>query len=139
MEKWSLTGYITSFFGEKLLNLNQSGFRPSDFCVYQLFAITYGIFETFDCNPPLEVWSVFLDISEALDKVWHQALPFRLTVSDFFGELYNLLTIACTVDSKEFFLTDKPHCGDQFYQEFPKVQFWVHFFFLFTSMTYPTN
>ena len=47
---------------EKLLNLNQSGFRTSDSCINQLLAITHEIFEAFDCNPSLEVRSVFLDI-----------------------------------------------------------------------------
>ena len=54
---------------EELLNPNQSGFRPSDSCVNQLIAITHEIFEAFDCNPSLEVRSVFLDISNAFDKV----------------------------------------------------------------------
>ena len=35
---------------EKLLNPNQSGFRPSDSSVNQLFAVTHEIFEAFDCN-----------------------------------------------------------------------------------------
>ena len=43
---------------KKLLNPNQSGFRPSDSCINQLIAITHEIFKAFDCNPPLEVRSV---------------------------------------------------------------------------------
>ena len=54
---------------EELLNPNQSGFRPSGSCINQLLAITHEIFEAFDCNPTLEVRSVFLDISKAFDKV----------------------------------------------------------------------
>ena len=53
---------------EELLNPNQSGFHPSDSCINQLLAITYQIFQAFDCNPPLEIRSVFLDISKAFDK-----------------------------------------------------------------------
>ena len=41
------------------LNPNQSGFHPSDSCINQLLAITLKIFKAFDCNPPLEVRSVF--------------------------------------------------------------------------------
>ena len=52
---------------EELLNPNQSGFRPSDSCIDQLLAITHPIFEAFDCNAPLEIRSVFLDISKAFD------------------------------------------------------------------------
>ena len=36
---------------ERLLNPNQSGFRQSDSCINQLLAVTYEIFEAFDCNP----------------------------------------------------------------------------------------
>ena len=58
---------------ERLLNPDQPGFRPSDSCVNQLLSITHEIFEAFDCNPPLQVNSVFLDISQAFDKVWHKS------------------------------------------------------------------
>ena len=76
---------------ETLLNPNQSGFRPSDSCINQLLAITHEIFEAFDCNPALEVISVFLDISEAFDKLWHEGLLFKLRSMGISGELYNLL------------------------------------------------
>ena len=59
---------------EQLLNPNQSGFRPSDSCINKLIAIIHEIFEAFDCNPPLEIRSVFLDLSKAFDKVWHEGL-----------------------------------------------------------------
>ena len=76
---------------EKLLNPNQSGFRPSNSCINQLLAITHEIFDAFDCNPPLEVRSVFLDISKAFDKVWHEGLLCKLKSMGISGELYNLL------------------------------------------------
>ena len=75
---------------ETLLNPNQSGFRPSDSCINQLLAITHEIFEAFDCNPALEVRSVFLDISEAFDKLWHEGWLFKLRSMGISGELYNL-------------------------------------------------
>ena len=76
---------------ERPLNPNQSGFRQSDSCINQLLAITHEIFEAFDCNPTLEVRSVFLDISKAFDKVWHEGLLFKLRSMGISGELYNLL------------------------------------------------
>ena len=76
---------------ENLLNSNQSGFRPSDSCINQLLAITREIFEAFDCNPSLEIRSVFLDISKAFDKVWHEGLLYKLKSMGISGELYNLL------------------------------------------------
>ena len=76
---------------EKLLNPNQSGFRPSNSYVNQLIAITQKIFEAFDCNLSLEVRSVFLDISKAFDKVWHEGMLYKLKSMGISGELYNLL------------------------------------------------
>ena len=76
---------------ENLLNSNQSGFRPSDSCINQLLAITHEIFEAFDCNPSVEIRSVFLDISKAFDKVWHEGLLYKLKSMGISGELYNLL------------------------------------------------
>ena len=76
---------------ENLLNSNQSGFRPSDSFINQLFAITHEIFEAFDCNPSLEIRSVFLEISKAFDKVWHEGLLYKLKSMGISGELYNLL------------------------------------------------
>ena len=76
---------------EDLLNANQSGFHPSDSCINQLIAITHDIFEAFDCNPPIEVRSVFLDISKAFDKVWHEGLLYKLKSMGISGELYNLI------------------------------------------------
>ena len=76
---------------EKLLYTNQSGFRPFDSSVNQLLAITNEAFEAFDCNPPLVVRSVFLDISKTFDKVWHKGLLYKLKSLGISGELYNLL------------------------------------------------
>ena len=76
---------------QKLLNPNQSGFRPSDSCINQLLAITHEIVEAFDCNPPPEVRLVFLDISKAFDKVWHEGLLYKLKSMGISGERYNLL------------------------------------------------
>ena len=76
---------------EELINPNQSGFRPSDSCINQFLAITHKIFETFDCNPPLEVRSVFLEMSKAFDKVWHEGLLYKLKSMGISGEFYDLL------------------------------------------------
>ena len=76
---------------EELLNPHQSVFGPSDSFVNQLLAITHEIFEAFDYNPPLEVRSVFLVISKAFDRVWHEGLLYKLKSMGISGELYNLL------------------------------------------------
>ena len=76
---------------ERLLTPNLSGFCPSDSCINQLLPITHGIFKAFDCNPTLDVRSVFLYISKAFDKVWHEGLLYKLRSMGISGELYNLL------------------------------------------------
>ena len=76
---------------ENLLNPYQSGFRPSVSCVNQLIAVTHDIFGACNCNPPLEVRSVFLDISKTFDKIWHEGLLYKAKSMWISGELYNLL------------------------------------------------
>ena len=70
-----------------LLNSNQSGFRPSDSCVIQLISITHDIYKAFDANPSLEVRGVFLDLSKAFDKVWHDGLLYKLRRMGTCGEI----------------------------------------------------
>ena len=76
---------------EKLLNPNQSGFCPSNSCIYQLLTIKHEIFELFACNPLLEVRSVFLDISKVFDKVWQEVLLYKRRPTSIWGKLYRLL------------------------------------------------
>ena len=83
---------ICSFLDrEKLLNRNRSGFWPSDSCVNQLLIITHEIFSSFDCNPSLEIRTIFLDISKAFDKVQHEGLIDKLKSFGISGNLLNLI------------------------------------------------
>ena len=79
--------YLTA---NKLISKNQSGFQPGDSCINQLLSITHEIFTSFDNG--LEVRSVFLDISKAFDKVWHEGLIFKLKQNDISGELLHILS-----------------------------------------------
>ena len=60
---------ILGKFVENLLCENQSGFRPSESCEYQILSIVHEIYTLFDSNPPLDVRAVFLYISKAFDEV----------------------------------------------------------------------
>ena len=65
------------FIENKLISSSQPGFKPGDFSINQLLSITHEIYISFDEG--LEVRSVFLDISKAFDKVWHDGIIFKLT------------------------------------------------------------
>ena len=64
------------FIENKLIAANQSGFKTGDSCINQLIAITHEIYQSFDAG--YKVRGVFLDISKAFDKVWHEGLIFKL-------------------------------------------------------------
>ena len=74
-----------------LLNPNQSGFRPSDSTINQLISITHTILKAFDCNPPLHVRSVYLNISKAFERVWHDGLIYKLKRCGVSGDLLALI------------------------------------------------
>ena len=61
-----------------LLTKNQSGFRPGDSTTNQLLYLVKEIHQAFENLNSLEVRAVFLDISKAFDKVWHDGLMFKL-------------------------------------------------------------
>ena len=76
---------------ESLLIINQSGFRANDSCINQLISITYEIYRAFNCSPSLGVRGIYLDLSKAFDKIWHQGLLFKLEFFGIRGKLFNLL------------------------------------------------
>ena len=52
-------------------------------------SITHDIYKSFDCG--YEVRGVFLDISKAFDKVWHDGIIFKLEQNGISGKLHKLL------------------------------------------------
>ena len=72
-----------------LLSPNQSGFRPRDFCITQLLSINHEILSAFDMR--LKVRGIFVYISKAFNKVWHDGLIFKLPQNGICGEMINIL------------------------------------------------
>ena len=80
----------SSFFIEnKLISSSQSDFEQGDSRINQLLSIAHEIYSSFDKS--LEVRSVYLDISKAFDKVWHDGIILKLTQNGISGNLLNLL------------------------------------------------
>ena len=77
------------FLDKGLIAANQSGFKPGDSCINQLLSIAHNIYKSFDDG--YEVRGVFLDISKAFDKVWHDCLNFKLQENGISGNLLNVL------------------------------------------------
>ena len=75
------------FVQNQLFTDCQSGFIPGNSFVSQLLTITQEIHKSFDCNPPEYVRRVFLDISKAFNKVWHEGLIFKLKIYGAVGKL----------------------------------------------------
>ena len=83
---------LYSFFEDhKLLNSCQSGFKKNGSFINQLVSITREIYSSFDCNPSLEVRGVFLNLSKAFGKVWHDGLIYALKSLGISGSLLKLI------------------------------------------------
>ena len=78
------------FIENDLISQHQSGFKPGDSCINQLLSITHEIYQSFDEG--FDVRSVFLDISKAFDKVWHDGIIFKMKQNGISGNLLNLLS-----------------------------------------------
>ena len=74
-----------------LITKNQSGLRPGDSVVNQLLSIVHDIHTAFDDKDCFEVRSVYLDISKAFDKVWHEGLIFKLRQNGVEGKCCHFL------------------------------------------------
>ena len=99
LEKLIYDSLFSHLERENLLNPNQSGFRPGDSTINQLLSIIHTIHSAFDCNPTLEVRSIFLDISKAFDNVWLEGLIYKIRRCCVAGNL--LLLLQCFLSNRK--------------------------------------
>ena len=90
-ERLLFNSLFAHFHDNDLFTKCQSGFMPVDSCISQRLSIVHEIQSSFDRNPPVDTRAIFLDISKALDKVWHQGLLFKLKSYSVEGSLFCLL------------------------------------------------
>ena len=64
---------------------SQSGFQPLDYCEFQLLSVVHEIYASFDCNPPLDVRAIFLDISKAFNRVSLDGFIYKMTILGITG------------------------------------------------------
>ena len=109
------------FIQNNLITPNQCAFKTGDWCINQLISITREIYKSFDDG--YEVQVVFLDISKAFDKVWHQGLHCKLRQNGISGELLNILTNFLDNRTQRVILNGNIPHGLRLKLEFPMVQF----------------
>ena len=90
LERLLYNSVFESFIQSNLITPNQSGFKTGDSCINQLISITDEIYKSF--YDGYEVRGVFLNISKAFGKVWHQGLHYKLGQNGISGELLKTLT-----------------------------------------------
>ena len=74
----------------ELISHHQAGFKPIDSCISQLLCITQEIYWSLDDG--VETRAVFLNISKAFNKVWHEGLLFKLKRNGISGNHLNFIT-----------------------------------------------
>ena len=79
-------------YSNNLISDKQSGYKKNDSTIKQLLAITHEIYKAFDQAPSKEVRAIFLDISRAFDRVWHEGLIHKLMKNGIGGEMLNILS-----------------------------------------------
>ena len=72
--------------------------------IHVCISFSREIYKSFDANPSLEVRGVFLDISKAFDRVWHDGFLYKLKFLGICGRYYNLIQSSLDIRNQRVFL-----------------------------------
>ena len=112
-----------------LLTSNQSGFWRGDSCVDELLSTTHEIYKVLDANPSLDVRGIFLDLTKAFDRVWHDGLMCKLKTLGICGNYYQLIHSFLSDRHQRMVLNGLTLTGHTLRLEFFRAQFWDHYSF----------
>ena len=127
------TTNVGFFTGNELISHNQSRFKPVDSRTNQLLCITHDIYQSLDHS--LETRSIFLDVSKAFDKVWHEGLLYKLKQNGISGNLLNAIT-GFLCQTKKVLLNGQYSSWNNVEVRVSQESFLGPLFFLSISMTY---
>ena len=119
-----------------LLTPDQSGFRPGDSTINQLLCITHKIYSAFEETPSRETRAVFLDLSKAFDRVWHEGLLYKLECNGISGDLLNLIRNFLTNRKQPVVLNGRNSEWQRYLPGYRRALSWVPNFPFLYQQTY---
>ena len=129
---------LYKYLENKLLLIHQYGFQSIHSCVNQLFSIARNLYKAFDVYPTLENRVVFLDMSKAFDKVWHEELTFQLKSVGVSNSLLRLIECFLYNRFQRVLLNDEASEWLSFKAGLPQGSILGLLFFLSILVTYET-
>ena len=77
-------------FDNNIFSPNQAGFRSGDSCINDFISINHKILNAFDKE--FEVHGIFIDITKAFEKVWHDDLSLKQRKNGVSRDIINIFS-----------------------------------------------